>query len=125
MTGEGVSVEYSSGGLWHIQSTCSAGYECDYEVTAQVFSGSATNISGEALEPTDLVGQSCADTAYMLVFTDADADGMTFTTTPGAKVRITAALDNLIINNLIFWAQGGNVHHDANSNPIDLTPASP
>jgi len=38
-TGDSVSVEYSSGGLWHVQSTCTAGYQCLFEVTAEVFQG--------------------------------------------------------------------------------------
>jgi hypothetical protein len=123
-SGEGLSVEYSSGGLWHLQTTCSKGYQCGFEVTAEVFSGSVGNITGEDLEPSDMIGSSCPDTAYMMVTTAGDVDGMTFTTDPGAKVRVTALLDHMIFANLIYWAENGKVRHDG-SNPMDLTPATP
>jgi hypothetical protein len=124
MSGEGLSVEYSSGGLWHLQTTCSKGYQCSFQVTAEVFSGSVGNLTGEDLEPTDSIGSSCPDTAYMMATTGDDVDGMTFTTDPGAKLRVTALLDNMVFANLIYWAEGGIVRHDG-ANPMDLTPASP
>lgn len=127
-SGEGVSVEYSSGGLWHVQSTCgtpSSGYRCMYDVTAQVFNGNVSNVTAEELESEDVGGSSCPDTAYMLVTTGADVDGMIFTTAPGATVRITAALDQKIYPNLIYFAKDGAWHNDANANPLDLTPVSP
>jgi len=90
-TGDSVSVEYSSGGLWHVQSTCTAGYQCLFEVTAEVFQGAVKDVQGEDLESDDLVGSSCPDTAYMTVKTTGDGDGMIFTAAPGAKVRVTAS----------------------------------
>jgi len=124
-TGDSVSVEYSSGGLWHVQSTCLSGYACEWEVTAEVFNGSVSNVAGEDLETNDSVGSVCPDTAFMNASTAADLDGMIFTTAPGAKIRLTAALDHSIYANVIIWADGGKVRNDANSNPVDLTPASP
>jgi len=124
-TGDSVSVEYSSGGLWHVQSTCLSGYACEWEVTAEVFNGSVSNVMGEDLETNDSVGSVCPDTAFMTVSTAADLDGMIFTTAPGAKIRLTAALDHSLYANLIIWADGGKVRNDANSNPLDLTPVSP
>ena len=64
-TGDSVSVEYSSGGLWHVQSTCLSGYACEWEVTAEVFNGSVSNVAGEDLETNDSVGSVCPDTAFM------------------------------------------------------------
>jgi hypothetical protein len=124
MSGEGLSVEYSSGGLWHLQTTCSQGYECGFDVTAEVFTGTVGNLTGEDLEPSDTIGSSCPDTAYMMVTTGADIDGMTFTTAPGAKIRVTAMLDHMIFENLIYFAEGGKVRHDG-ANPMDMTPATP
>jgi hypothetical protein len=123
-SGEGVSVEYSSGGLWHLQTTCSSGYQCGFDVTAEVFEGSVSNVMGEDLESNDVVGSVCPDTAYMMMSTAGDFDGMIFTATPGAKIRVTAALDHTIFANLIQWSQNGNITV-GNANPLDLTPVSP
>jgi hypothetical protein len=124
-SGEGVSVEYSSGGIWHLQTTCSAGYQCAFDVTAEVFEGTVSNVVGEDLESDDAVGSSCPDSAYLLAKTAGDFDGMVFTAKPGAKVRVTAALDDTIYANLIYWAEDGKVHNDATTNPIDFTPVKP
>jgi hypothetical protein len=127
-SGEGVSVEYSSGGIWHVQTTCLSGYRCEFEVTAEVASGTVSDVAPENLEAGDTVGSSCPDTAFLSATTDgtmADTDGMIFTTAPGARVRFTAELDHTIYANLIYWASGQTWHNDANANPLDLTPATP
>jgi hypothetical protein len=126
--GTGVFVEYQAGGHWHVWVSCDTvltGYGCAYDVTAQVFGGSVSNVRGEELESGDVAGSQCADTAYLSVNTGSNLDGMTFDAPAGANIRVTAALGGAIYKDLIYWVGGGVAHNDANSNPLDLTPSAP
>jgi hypothetical protein len=126
--GTGVFVEYQAGGHWHVWTSCDTvltGYGCAYDVTAQVFGGTVSNLRGEELESQDVAGSQCADTAYLSVNTGSNLDGMLFDAPPGATVRVTATLGAAIYKDLIYWVGGGVAHNDANSNPLDLTPSAP
>ncbi len=126
--GAGVFVEYKSGGHWHVFTSCDttvSGAGCAYDVTAQVFSGAVSNIVGEDLEADDRVGSNCSDTAFIMVATGTNFDGMWFDTTAGAPVRVTAALGPTLYPNIIYWVSGGVARSDANANPLDLTPTAP
>jgi hypothetical protein len=126
--GAGVLVEYMNGGHWHILTVCDtaiSGYFCDFDVSAQVIGGTATNLLAETLESGDIATSYCADTALLGTTTGSDFDGLWFDTTPGATVRVTAALGQAIYDNLFFWVSGGVVHDDAHANPLELTPTAP
>jgi hypothetical protein len=126
--GTGVFTEYQAGGHWHVWTSCDTvltGQGCAYDVTAQVFGGTVTNVRGEELESQDFVGSQCADTAYLSVNTGSNLDGMLFDAPPGATVRVTAALGGAIYGDILYWISGGVPHNDANSNPADFTPSAP
>jgi hypothetical protein len=126
--GTGVFVEYQTGGHWRVYASCDTvltGQGCTYDVTAQVFGGAVSNLLAEGLEPSDLAGSACSDSAYLSVNTGSNFDGMLFDTPAGAPVRITATLGGAIYNDLIYWVGGGVARSDANSNPLDLTPTAP
>ena len=126
--GAGVLVEYMNGGHWHIWTVCDtsiSGYRCDFDVTAQAIGAKVSNLLAEQLESGDVSTSYCADTALLGVTTGTDFDGLWFDTTPGATVRITAALGETLYENVLYWTTGGVVHDDANANPLELTPTAP
>jgi hypothetical protein len=126
--GTGVFVEYKAGGHWHVWTSCDTkltGYGCAYDVTAQVFGGTVSNLLGEDLESQDFSGSQCADTAYISVNTGSNLDGILFDAPAGAPIRVTAALDSALRRDLIYWIGGGVPHNDGNSNPLDFTPTAP
>jgi hypothetical protein len=126
--GAGVLLEYMNGGHWHISTVCDtaiSGYRCDFDVTAQAIGSKVTNLLAEELESSDVATSYCSDTALIGVTTGSDLDGLWFDTTPGATVRVTAALGQTIYDNIFYWVSGGVVHDDANANPFELTPTAP
>jgi len=126
--GTGVFVEYQAGGHWHVFTSCDTiitGYGCTYDVTAQVFGSTVSNVRGEDLETNDVAGSACPNAAYLSVSTGSNFDGMLFDAPAGAKVRVTAALGGALYPNLIYWVDADVARSDANSNPLDLTPTAP
>jgi hypothetical protein len=126
--GAGVLVEYTNGGHWHVATVCDtaiSGYYCDFDVTAQAIGGKVSNLLKEELETADIATSYCSDTALLGVTTGSDFDGVWFDTTPGATIRVTAALGQTIYENVLYWISGDVVHDDANANPIELTPTTP
>ena len=126
--GAGVLVEYMNGGHWHISTVCDtliSGFRCDFDVTAQAIGGKVSNLLAEEIESSDVATSYCSDTALLGVTTGSDFDGLWFDTTPGATVRVTAALGQTVYENVFFWVSEGVVHEDANANPFELTPTSP
>ena len=126
--GAGVLVEYTNGGHWHIFTVCDttvSGESCNFDITAQVIGGKVSGLLPEELESTDVATSYCADTAVLGVTTNSDFDGLWFDTTPGATVRITAALGETLYPDVFFWTSGGVVRGDAGANPVEFTPTAP
>src|SRR5262249_48616094 len=121
--GTGVFVEYQTGGHWHIWVSCDTsltGQSCAYDVTAQVLEGAVSNVRGEELEPQDIAGSQCADTAYISVVTTSNLDGLLFDAPAGGTVRVTAALGGARYRDLLYWIGAGQPRSDANANPVDF-----
>jgi hypothetical protein len=126
--GTGVFVEYQAAGHWHVWVSCDTaltGQGCAYDATAQVFDGVVSNVRGEQLEPPDIAGSQCADTAYLSVSTGSDLDGLLFDAPAGATVRVTATLGGARYPNLLYWVGGGDARNDANADPVDFKPSAP
>ena len=126
--GVGVFVEYQAGGRWHVFTACDTIFSqagCAFDVTAQLFEGSVSNVAGDGLEPGDVTGSACADTAYLSVNTGSNLDGMVFDAPAGGPIRVTASLDGALHPDVIYWAEGDVVRNDGHSNPLDLTPTAP
>jgi hypothetical protein len=126
--GAGVLVEYMTGGHWHIWTVCDtsiSGYSCNYDITGQAIGAKVSNILGEQLESDDVATSYCSDTAILGTTTRVEFDGIWFDTTPGASVRVTAALGQALYETLFYWKSGGVVHDDANANPVEFTPSAP
>jgi hypothetical protein len=126
--GIGVLVDYDTGGHWHVWTVCDtsiSNFACAFDVTAQVLGGDVvTSVTGENLESGESAGLACPDTAYLSSTTDLGIDGVRFTTTPGASVQITGAVDGTVFPDIVFWAFQGAAQAST-TNPVTLTPASP
>jgi hypothetical protein len=128
--GAGVFIEYAEGGRWHVFTSCDYdlyGEECQWDVLASVGSGGQiTNAEIESAESADgdkLYSDSTS--VNLVVSTASDFDGMTFSTQPGATVRIDVLLGGAADARYIYWVGDGGLHTGAPSNPIDLKPSTP
>jgi hypothetical protein len=128
--GAGVFIEYAEGGRWHVFTSCDYDLyheKCAWDVLATVGSGGEmTNAVIESAESSD-GDKLYADGASvnLVVSTGSDFDGMTFSTKPGATVRIDVLLGGAADARYIYWIGDGGVHSGAPSNPIDLKPSLP
>jgi hypothetical protein len=137
-SGIGVAISYTEGGRWSLTTACDTsltGLFCDYDIIVSTDEASPiTAFEGSGLEPDDDV-QSPDDFAVTARFTTAeDTDGLGFSTSPGATVRVSALLydpsfdsgfDWIDDPRFLSWVGDGAVHHGAPTNPVDLTPDRP
>ena len=126
--GAGVFVEYAVGGHWHVQTVCdttASQQPCAYDISAQVASGTVSNVAGEGLGSSDFAGTLGADTAYMSVDTYTEVDGMRFDAAPGASVRLTVKLGGELCQGFVWWRTAGSARNDTSSNPLILVPTTP
>lgn len=138
--GIGVAVEYAEGGQWSLRTACDtplSGERCSYDILVSTDeTAPITAFAGVSLEESD--GVSALDEFAVAATFDTgdDTDGLGFTTSPGATVRVSALLydpgpeygswfdwsdDPRFIN----WVGNGAVHRGAPTNPVDLTPDRP
>lgn len=127
--GVGIFVEYAAGGTWTIWTTCdtdTSGAACRFDVYASVDTSSELfDLWGSDLELDDATWLVDAGVARLEAETDWDVDAMTFSTTPGAIVRIEAYLDGGDADRFIYWFGNGVLHRGAPTNPIDFEPTVP
>ncbi len=137
--GVGVGVEYAGEGRWALTTVCdtnSSGEICLFDILV-TSDGSDEGI--DDVEGTDL---ELGDRAFLVdpfaleldVATDSATDGVTFTTSPGATVRVSVLLYDPVVDSdfewsedprVISWVGRGAIHRGAPTNPVDLTPDRP
>jgi len=137
--GVGVAVAYAGAGRWQLTTACDTAQSnqaCQFDVLV------SSDESGEMLsdgEGVDLEGEDellVPDpfALELLVVTEADLDGMTFSASPGAVVRVSVLLYDPEVDSpfdwvddprLLSWVGHGAVNWGAPSNPIDLIPDQP
>jgi hypothetical protein len=126
--GVGIYVEYAAGGKWRIWTSCDANTSkaiCIFDLYADVASSATlSDIAGEGIEGADEVALQDG-AAYFHAETASDVEAMTFTTTPGAIVRLTAYLDNNAATRFVYWVGNGVLHEGAPTDPVDFQPTSP
>jgi hypothetical protein len=140
--GVGVGVEYAGGGAWQIATACDTALSdavCHFDVVlSELQSASAadgiTAAAGVALEAEDQLSQPDPFSLELDFVTGSDLDGATFSTTPGATVRVAAllydpiydsALDWVADPRFIYWVGAGALQTGAPTDPVDLTPDQP
>lgn len=127
--GAGVFVEYLSGGHWQVTASCDTlknDVPCRWDMIVTAEDGAAiSNVKRVDLESGDSLTQYDAQSYQFQVVTNADFDGFTFDTPPGAAVLFDTLLADTCVDAapLFFWVGDGAVHPGAPSNPLALIPS--
>lgn len=127
--GVGIFVEYAADGRWRVSTTCDTNYS-DYACTFDVFASvdtmsDLTDFAEEDLEGSDRASLIEDGVLGFHAVTDTDLDAVSFTTTPGAIVRLEAYLDGYSQPRFVYWFGKGVLHEGAPTNPVDFEPTSP
>lgn len=136
--GVAVAVQYGEGGVWQVTTACDtalSGARCDYDIVVSTADDAAIgSFDGQGLEEADDLQAPDAFALAAVLDTGDDTDGFSFTTPPGATVRVSALLYDPGFDSwfewsddprFISWVGGGAVHRGAPTNPVDLTPDRP
>jgi hypothetical protein len=136
--GIAVGVQYGEGGTWQVTTACDttlSGLRCDYDIVVST-DGDATidGLESQGLESADAVRAPDSFALAAALDTGDDIDGFSFTTLPGATVRVSALLYDPGFDSgfewsddprFINWVGNGAVHRGAPTNPVDLRPDRP
>jgi hypothetical protein len=123
----GLYIEYESGGLWYLYTTCSdvAVYgDCHWDVITTVNGGDFIGTTGDDLESSDLLTFDDFGPRYD-VYTGEDFDGVFIQTTPGASLEVDVLLDDDYAWDEVFWVSDGVAVIGPPSNPFELVPTEP
>jgi hypothetical protein len=137
--GIGVGAEYAGDGVWAVTTVCDTALsdaDCFFDIliTSDGSAAGVDEITGSDLESDDEFFSPDPFAVQLEFVTGADADGATFTTSPGATVRLSALLYDPVLDSdldwaddprLISWVGNGAIHRGAPTNPVDLTPNRP
>jgi len=124
--GPGVYIEYGAGGTYRITTSCddTPSNPCFWDILVSPLDGaSVVGVAPEALESDDSVAIGSGNQVRFVAYTDADTDGFTLQTDPGASLEVDALLENSPANSYLFWMGDGALHTGAPSNPVDLVPS--
>jgi len=137
--GVGVGVEYAGEGHWTVITVCdtsSSDEPCIFDVLV-ASDGSAMgvdDVEGSDLESDDDFFSPDPFAVQLDLVTEADSDLVTFSTSPGATVRLSVLLYDPVVDSgfdwsddprVISWVGSGAIHRGAPTNPVDLTPNRP
>lgn len=134
--GIAVAVEYAEGGVWEVSTACdtlASDFLCDFDIFVSTEDAPIDAFEGVDLEADDELSAPDDFGVNALLGTAEDTDGFTFSTAPGATVRVSALLydpfdywfDWSDDPRFISWVGHGAVHQGAPTNPVDLTPDRP
>jgi hypothetical protein len=136
--GIAVAVRYAEGGIWEVATACDtalSGARCDYDIVVSTDGdASIDSFERQGLESTDDLRAPDAFALAAVLDTGDDTDGFSFTTLPGATVRVSALLYDPGFDSwfewsddprFISWVGDGAVHRGAPTNPVDLRPDRP
>lgn len=125
--GAGVFVEYSSGGVWTVWTSCDAaltGDSCAFDVQVRSTAPVAT-VDELDMEDFDHVELYDDYDFAMIVDTAYHMDRVMFSTEPGALVEIELAIDGIIDPSYFVWYGNGTVHNGAPESPVVFQPDQP
>lgn len=136
--GVAVAVGYAEGGTWQVATACDtaeSGLRCEFDILVSTDeSATIDGFAGEGLEGSDALSAPDEHALEALLDTGEDIDAFSFTTAPGATVRVSALLYDPTFDSwfewsddprFISWVGGGAVHRGAPTNPVDLRPDRP
>jgi hypothetical protein len=130
--GVGVFSEYDSGGAWHIWWTCdslldTANPPCQFDVKISVASGTIAIPATQGFQTSDKLITS-ATQIEGITLTTVDAPGVTFQTTPGATITLSATVGGQYDGRFIFFVESGRVDDGFTgtvTDPINLVGSTP
>lgn len=126
--GVGLFVEYSSGGHWHVFTTCDTrltDLSCKFDVLIRPEAGSlVSNISGYDLAGGDTVGLTEGGNVRLLSTTTLSDQGVDFDLDPGALVEIDFLLDGAAQPQFVYAVSHGVVLNGVPTNPVQFVPAT-
>jgi hypothetical protein len=137
--GIGVAVEYAGLGAWALNVACDtlvSGEPCVFDVLVSTNDDAGISApAGLGLETNDSFSSTDPFVLQLDFRTEADNDGVSFQTAPGATVRVSALLyDSSSVYSrfrwsedprIISWVGNGALQSGAPTNPVDLTPDQP
>jgi hypothetical protein len=125
--GAGVFVEYESGGLYRVTTSCDfeESGSCLWDILVTPHDDAPVlALSAADLEGSDSVSIEEGNTVHLQAVTSSDFDGFTLEVDPGVGIRFDALLDDACGNRFLFWVGDGALRSGAPSNPIDLVPSA-
>ena len=126
--GAGFFVEYAEGGNWTVWTSCDAnltGQLCFFEASIVAFDSNIHDAAGEGLEAYDTFDLVGADALYVSTETGYESDRVTFTTDPGALVRVRLTLDGISAPSYVIWLGNEVVQNGAPRMPVVFQPDAP
>jgi hypothetical protein len=126
--GVGLYVEYSSGGHWHVFTTCDTkltDLSCAFDVVIRPEAGSlVSKVGGYDLAAGDSVGLTESGAVRLLSTTTLSDQGVDFDLDPGALVEIDFLLDGAPQPQFVYAVSHGLVLNGVATNPVQFIPAS-
>jgi hypothetical protein len=125
--GAGLFVEYTSGGLWRLWTSCDTeltDLTCDFEVSV-VSQAPIEAIDGFDLEGYDHIDSLGVDAFGFHAETEYSSDAVEFVTAPGALVDIELVLDGAVAPSYFVWYGNGVVWNGAPRSPVVFQPDMP
>ena len=125
--GAGAFIEYETGGIYHITTSCDVGEggDCYWDIVVTPLGGATVlSLAPYDLESEDSITLGSGNQLRMVARTGQDLDGFSFQTEPGASIELDALLDEGPGNRYLFWVGDGALHSGAPSNPINLVPSA-
>jgi hypothetical protein len=137
--GVGVAIAYDGAGRWQLTTACDTiqtQQVCEFDVlvSSDASGEELSDGAGVDLEAEDELSAPDPFALELQVVTDDDLDGMTFSASPGATVRVSVLFYDPAIDSrfnwtddprMLSWVGHGAVNWGAPTNPIDLTPDQP
>lgn len=124
--GAGVFIEYETGGVYHVTTSCDAAESgnCLWDILVTPLDGAPVlGLSPFDLERNDSLTLKRSE-VRLVASTGGDFDGFSLRTEPGAGIRFDAFLDYGCANRYLFWVGDGALREGAPSNPVDLVPSA-
>jgi hypothetical protein len=125
--GAGLFVEYESGGLWRLWTSCDSlesAHLCEWDVFAlsESFIEDVVEIDTEGGDDVDFVSDF---EIRFFADTSVDSDTVEILTEPGAWLEIDPFLDGFSAPDFVVWSESGAVIHGAPRAPVVFFPDAP
>ena len=124
--GAGMFVEYAEGGKWTIWGSCDtelSGLTCLWDVYVRA-QGPISGLEARNLESEDVTEFTSDSSLVLLTATTEGSDGISFTTDPGALIRLEVYLDGYEAPDYLVWFNE-DIRNGAPYMPVVFQPDAP